>query len=110
MIRLPHFSTPLPPPFIQQRRLLGTIYALDGPERGGISRQSHAFIALQAADEVPFYGGGEETGFLLEFLEVVFAKVGLMCGWVGGGVEGEDVTGGFEFGDGDQTGWGGFWR
>lgn len=108
MIRLLYLSTPLPPPFIQQRRLLGTIYALDGPERGGIPRKSHAFVALEAADEVPFDGSGEETGFLLKFLEVVFAEVGLVSGWVG--VEGEDVAGGFEFGDGDEAGRGGFWR
>lgn len=48
-----------------------------------------AVAGLEAADEVPVDGPGQQVGLLGEFLGVVFAKVG-----VGGGclVEGEDVV------------------
>ena len=53
-------------------------------------------------------GGGEQSGFLREFLRVVFAEIAVVVREV---VEGEDVVGGFEFGDGYETdlwvGWGG---
>lgn len=45
---------------------------------------------------MPADGAREEGGFLEEFLLVVFAEVEVV-GW--GGVEGEDVGCGFEFGD-----------
>lgn len=48
---------------------------------------------------MPVDGAGQEFGFFEQFLDVVFAKVGLER--VGGLVEGEDVVGGFELGDGD---------
>jgi hypothetical protein len=34
-----------------------------------------AFVGLQAADEVPADGAGEELGLFEEFLDVVFAEV-----------------------------------
>lgn len=43
---------------------------------------------------------GQELGFLEEFLLVVFAEVEVCSGGV---VEGEDVVGGFEFGDRDEA-------
>jgi hypothetical protein len=58
-----------------------------------------AFIGLEAADHVPADGAREELGLLEEFLDVVFAEVGVERLGLGGGlVEGEDVAGGFEFG------------
>lgn len=50
---------------------------------------------------MPPYLAGEEPRFLEEFLLVVFAEVEV---GVGRGVQGEDVGGGFELGDGDETG------
>lgn len=47
---------------------------------------------------------GEEFGFLEKLLLVVFAEVEM---GVWGGVQGEDVIGGFELGDGDEAGRGG---
>lgn len=47
---------------------------------------------------MPSDGRWQEAGFLEQFLEVVLAEVEV-GGW--GVVEGEDVGGGFEFGDGD---------
>ncbi len=53
---------------------------------------------------MPAYGAREEGGFGEEFLLVVFAEVQVLVLGVGvGGVEGEDVGGGFEFGDGDEA-------
>lgn len=56
-----------------------------------------AFICLEAADHVPIYCAGEEAGFLVEFLDVVFAEVSVRRRCT---VQGEDVGGGFEFGNG----------
>lgn len=44
---------------------------------------------------------GQDLGFLQEFLLVVFAEVEVRGRRL---VEGEDVVGGFEFGDGDEAG------
>ena len=89
---------PLATPFIQQGSLLLGIDALDGPKPAYIACQRDAFIRLQSADEMPFNGWREQARFLEEFLQVVFAKVGLRDG---GFVQGQDVGGRFEFGDGD---------
>lgn len=43
---------------------------------------------------------GQEEGLLEEFLLVVFAEMEVV---VGGDVKGEDVVGGLELGDGDET-------
>lgn len=51
---------------------------------------------------MPPYFAGQQFGLLEELLLVVFAEVKVR---VGRGVEGEDVVGGFEFGDGDETRW-----
>jgi hypothetical protein len=59
-----------------------------------------ALVTLQRADEVPTNRPREDSGFGVELLGVVFAEVEM------GGrglVEGEDVGGGFEFGDGDEA-------
>lgn len=63
-------------------------------------------VGLEAADEVPCDGGGEEGCLLREFLGVVFTEVrderrgGVL-------VEGEDVVGGLQLGDGDEADLGG---
>lgn len=49
---------------------------------------------------MPVDGLWEESGFGEEFLEVVFAEVEV---GVWGRVQGEDVVGRFEFGDGDEA-------
>jgi len=49
---------------------------------------------------MPLDGGREESGFLREFLRVVFAEVAVP---VRGVVEEEDVVCGFEFGDGYEA-------
>ena len=49
---------------------------------------------------MPVDGLWEENGFGEQFLEVVFAEVEVR---VWGGVQGEDVVCGFEFGDGDEA-------
>jgi len=46
----------------------------------------------------------EQSGFLREFLRVVFAEIAVVVWEV---VEGEDVVDGFEFGDGYETDLGG---
>lgn len=46
---------------------------------------------------MPIYCAGEEAGFLVEFLDVVFAEVSVRRRCT---VQGEDVGGGFEFGNG----------
>lgn len=58
-------------------------------------------VGLEAADEVPGDGAGEEGGLLGELLGVVLAEVG--DGGRGVGVQGEDVVGGLQLGDGDET-------
>lgn len=45
----------------------------------------------------------QQSGLLQQLLLVVFAEVEVV---VGGGVQGEDVVGGFELGDGDEADWG----
>jgi hypothetical protein len=53
---------------------------------------------------MPLYRAGQEPRFLEEFLDVVFAKVGVWLLLLRGGlVEGEDVGGGFELGDGYEA-------
>ena len=49
---------------------------------------------------MPTDGRGKEKGFLLELLNVVFAEVEVGGGMV---VKGEDVVGGFQFGDSDEA-------
>lgn len=49
---------------------------------------------------MPLDSAREQGGFLDEFLGVVFAKVRVGEGRL---VEGEDIIGRFEFGDGDKT-------
>lgn len=50
---------------------------------------------------MPSYGAGEELRFLEELLDVVFAEV--VVDGVGRLVEGEDVGGGLELGDGYEA-------
>jgi hypothetical protein len=50
---------------------------------------------------MPADGAREDLGFLEEFLDVVFAEVGLQR--VRLLVQGEDVVGGLQLGDGDET-------
>lgn len=83
----------------EQTGLFGGVDAGDAEEVGDAG-EVLAVGGLEAADEVPVDGGGEEGSFLGELLGVVFAEVG-----VGGGrvVEGEDVVCWFELGDGDEA-------
>jgi hypothetical protein len=49
---------------------------------------------------VPADGFGQEGGFFREFLSVILAEVEVFVFRI---VEGEDIVGGFEFGDGDEA-------
>lgn len=82
------------PCFVEEAGLLARVDAADGEEVGDFGERL-AVRGLQAADEVPVDVGREEGGFGGEFLGVVLAEVGVVR------EEGEDVVGGFEFGDGD---------
>jgi len=54
---------------------------------------------------VPFYGAGQDFVLLEEFLDVVFAEMGLERWLRGGGwfVKRENVVCGFKFGDSDEA-------
>jgi len=88
------------PSLIQQARLLRRIHALHTPQVRDLLRERLAFVRLQGADEMPADGAREELRFLEEFLLVVFAEVQVRGR---GGVQGEDVGRGFEFGDGYEA-------
>lgn len=62
------------PGLVQQVRLLDRVDARDGEQVRDLG-QRLAVLGLQAADEVPLDGGGQERGFAGEFLRVVLAKV-----------------------------------
>lgn len=60
-----------------------------------------ALVGLQPADEMPPDLARQDGRLVFELLGVVFAEMAV-AGFEGG----QDVGRGFEFGDGDQTGWG----
>ncbi len=67
-------------------------------DHGNLAAQVFDLVALQAADEMPFRGGGDLVDLGDTFLDVTFAEQGLACRY-----RRLDVCCGFLFGDSNQA-------